>query len=360
MGRYIVRRMLWMVVVLLVVSAITFGLMHAVPGGPFDAEKALPPEIMANLEARYHLDEPLLVQYGRYLYDVMVPRFGLLEKGQDGAYNTPTPSLADDFLIRFHVGAVEFKWMNFGPSYASRSRTVNDVFKDQLPVSFQLGVMALTFALLLGVPMGILAALKQNTVWDYLGMSVAIFGVSVPVIVLGPIFVWIFGVALKWLPPTGWGAQPPYVLGFIPSNLGPEFFRYAIMPAVALGLVSSASIARLTRASLLQVIREDYIRTARAKGLAERLVITRHALKNSLIPVITILGPLFAALVTGTFITEQVFGIPGMGKYFVTSISNRDYPVIMGTILLYAILLVIANVFVDMMYAFLDPRIRYD
>jgi ABC-type dipeptide/oligopeptide/nickel transport system permease component len=360
MGRYIVRRLLWMVLVLLVVSAITFGLMHAVPGGPFDREKALPQDILDNLNARYHLDESLPMQYLRYLNDVLVPRFSLLEKGADGEYILPTPSLQDDFLIRFHVGGVEFKWMNFGPSYASRSRTVNDVFKDQLPVSFQLGVMGLTFALLLGLPLGILAALKQNTIWDYLGMSVAIFGVSVPVIVLGPILVWIFGVSLKWLPPTGWGAKPPYVMGLFPSNLGPEFFKYALMPSIALGLVSSASIARLTRASLLQVVREDYIRTARAKGLAERLVITRHALKNSLIPVITILGPLFAALVTGTFVTEQIFGIPGLGKYFVTSIGNRDYPIIMGTILLYAILLVIANVFVDLMYAFLDPRIRFD
>jgi ABC-type dipeptide/oligopeptide/nickel transport system permease component len=360
MGRYFVRRLLWMLLVLFVVSAITFGLMHAVPGGPFDREKALPPEILGNLNARYHLDEPLVVQYGRYLYDVLIPRFSLLEEDPDGGYIKPPPSLVDDFVIRFNVGAVEFKWMNFGPSYASRSRTVNDVLKQQLPVSFQLGMMALTFALLLGVPMGILSALKQNTIWDYLGMSVAIFGVSVPVIVLGPILVWIFGVSLKWLPPTGWGAKPPYVMGLFPSNLGPEFFKYALMPSVALGLVSSASIARLTRASLLQVIREDYIRTARAKGLIERLVITRHALKNSLIPVVTILGPLFAALVTGTFITEQIFGIPGMGKYFVTSITNRDYPVIMGTILLYAILLVIANVFVDLVYAYLDPRIRYD
>ena len=142
---------------------------------------------------------------------------------------------------------------------------------------------------------------------------------------------------LKWLPPTGWGAKPPYFLGFLPSNLGWDFFRYAIMPSIALGLGTSAIIARLTRASLLQIVREDYIRTARAKGLPERMVITRHALKNSLIPVVTILGPLFAALVTGTFVTELIFGIPGMGKYFVTSITNRDYPVIMGTILLYAV-----------------------
>ncbi len=225
MGRYVVRRLMWMVLVLFVVSAITFGLMHAVPGGPFDAEKALPPEIIANLNARYHLDESLPRQYLRYVYDILVPRFALLEKDPDGGYIIPTPSLVDDFLIRFHVGGVEFKWMNFGPSYASRSRTVNDVFKDQLPVSFQLGVMALTFALLLGVPLGILAALKQNTIWDYLGMSVAIFGVSVPVIVLGPILVWIFGVALKWLPPTGWGSQAAVCPWAVPQQPRPRILQ---------------------------------------------------------------------------------------------------------------------------------------
>jgi ABC-type dipeptide/oligopeptide/nickel transport system permease component len=251
--------------------------------------------------------------------------------------------------------------MNFGPSFSSRSRTVNDIFRDQLPISIQLGLLALLVAITIGMPLGILGALKQNTILDYLGMSVAIFGVSVPVIVLGPILIWIFGVTLKVLPPTGWGAKPPFILGFLPSDLSwDNFWKYAIMPAVALGLGSSAIIARLTRASLLQVVREDYIRTARAKGLRENLVITRHALKNSLIPVVTILGPMFAALVTGTFVTELTFGIPGMGRYFVTSITNRDYPVIMGTILLYAFFLVIANLVVDIVYAFLDPRIRYD
>lgn len=351
MGRYIVRRILYMLVVILVVSFITFGLMHSVPGGPFDSEKQLPPEIMANLEARYHLDEPLMVQYFRYLYDVFIPHI---------TTKAPTNALEDDFLVSFNVGKVWFRLMNFGPTYASRSRTVNDIFRQQLPISAQLGSLALIVALVIGIPLGILGALKQNTFYDYLGMSVAIFGVSVPVIVLGPLMIWIFGVTLKWFPPTGWGSQPPYILGVFPSNLGWDFWKTAIMPAVALGLGSSAVIARLTRASLLQVIREDYIRTARAKGLKERLVISRHALKNSMIPVVTILGPMFAALLTGTFVTELTFGIPGMGRYFVTSITNRDYPVIMGTILLYAIFLVIANLFVDLIYAYLDPRIRYD
>jgi ABC-type dipeptide/oligopeptide/nickel transport system permease component len=351
MTQYIIRRMLWNGVVLLAISVITFTLMHAVPGGPFDKEKALPQEIIDNLNKRYHLDEPLYKQYALYVKEIMIPKI---------SETPPGVSLEDDALFSIKVGEGSwFKWMNFGPSYKSRSRTVNDIFRDQLPISIQLGLMALAVSLLIGMPLGIMAALKQNTVWDYLGMSVAIFGVSVPVIVLGPIMVWIFGVTLQWLPPTGWGAKPPFILGFIPRPPYIPFFQHAIMPAVALGMVSSAIIARLTRASLLQVTREDYIRTARAKGLKENKVVTRHALRNSLIPVVTILGPLFAALLTGTFVTEMIFGIPGMGKYFVTSITNRDYPVIMGTVLLYAVFLVLANLIVDIMYAFLDPRIRY-
>jgi len=351
MGRFIVRRLLYLIAVLFVVSLITFALMHAVPGGPFSREKPLPPETIAILNEKFHLDEPLWKQYTMYVYDAMIPQF---------TTQGPTTSLQDDFLINVNIGGLWIRWMNFGPSYKSRSRTVNDIFRDNLPISAQLGTMALLVALTIGMPLGIIAALKQNTILDYFGMSLAIFGVSVPVIVLGPLLVWVFGVALKWLPPTGWGAKPPYLMGFLPSSLNWDFFKYAIMPAVALGLGSSAVIARLTRASLLQTVREDYIRTARAKGLRERMVIIRHALKNSLIPVVTILGPLFAALVTGTFVTELVFGIPGMGKYFVTSITNRDYPVIMGTILLYAVFLVIANLVVDIIYAFLDPRIRFD
>jgi ABC-type dipeptide/oligopeptide/nickel transport system permease component len=232
--------------------------------------------------------------------------------------------------------------MNFGPSFKSKSRTVNDVFRENLPVSFELGFYAFLIATFLGVPLGVLAALKQNTLVDYGAMAVAIFGVSVPVIVLGPILIWLFAVNTGWFMPTGWGT-----------------WRQMVLPSIALGLGSSAIIARLTRASVLQVIREDYVRTARAKGLRERAVIIRHAFRNALIPVVTIMGPIFAILVTGTFVTETVFGIPGMGKYFVTSITNRDYPVIMGTILLFASLIVVANLVVDLVYAWLDPRIRY-
>jgi ABC-type dipeptide/oligopeptide/nickel transport system permease component len=325
--------------------------MHSVPGGPFDREKALPQEIIDNLNERYHLDQPLPVQYLLYVYEILVPQL---------SKTPPGVSQLDDGLVNIKVGAALWlKWMNFGPSYVSRSRTVNDIFRDNLALSFQLGVMALALAVAIGLPLGVMAALRHNTYIDYGGMGFAILGVSVPVIVLGPILIAIFGVALGWLPPSGWGAKPPWTAGLFPSQISLDYFRYACLPVFALGVGSAAVIARVSRASLLQVIREDYIRTARAKGLVERLVVTRHALKNSLIPVVTVLGPLFAALVTGTFVTELIFGLPGMGKYFVTSITNRDYPVIMGTILLYAFVLVVANLVVDLIYAFLDPRIRY-
>ena len=351
MGRYILRRLLYMVAVVIVVSIITFGLMHAVPGGPFTREKALPEATLKMLNERYHLDDPMYIQYLDYLYNTMVPKL---------TTQAPSSSLLDDHLVNIQLGSVWLKWMNFGPSYKSRSRTVNDIFRDNLPVSAQLGVMALAVGIAIGLPLGILAALKQNTMYDYAGMALAVLGVSVPVIVLGPVFVWLFGVTLKWLPPTGWGSKPPYVLGFFPTTFSWNYVRYAIMPSVALGVGEAAIVARLTRASLLQTVREDYIRTARAKGLPESLVIAKHAMKNSMIPVVTVLGPLFAALVTGTFVTEIIFGIPGMGRYFVTSITDRDYPVIMGTILLYAVFLVLANLVVDLTYAYLDPRIRYD
>jgi ABC-type dipeptide/oligopeptide/nickel transport system permease component len=305
MSNYIIRKLFMLVLVLTFVSIITFAFLHAVPGGPFDGEKRRPPEIMANLMRKYHLDEPVWRQYVRWISGI---------------------------LLRF----------DFGPMLTQRSRTVNDVFVAHFPVSAQLGLAALLVAVGIGIPLGILAALKQNTLWDYLGMAVAIVGVSVPSIVIGPLLILIFALGLGWFPVAGWGT---------PAKM--------VMPSFALGIHYSAIIARLTRASMLQVIREDYIRTARAKGLSERMVVMRHALKNAFIPVATVLGPMFAALVTGTLIVEQIFAIPGLGKYFVTSITNRDYSVVMGTILLYAVLLVLANLAVDLTYAVLDPRIRY-
>jgi len=323
MLRYIVRRLLVSIPVLIALTFAVFALMRSIPGGPFDfvGDKSLPASVVANLERRYHLDEPLLKQYGRYLWDLL--------------------------------------HLDMGPSMRERGRQVNDIIRDNFPVSFQLGVMALTLSVTIGIPAGIIAALRRNTWMDYLATFVAVIGVAIPALVLAPLLIWLFGVRLGWLPAALWGAERPFYLGFIPKPT-PTFFSHAILPVVTLGTAFSAAIARLTRASLLQVIREDYIRTARAKGLRERVVVVRHALKNSLIPVVTVIGPLFAAVVTGTFVVEQMFAIPGMGKYYVTAINQRDYPVIMGVTLIYAILLVVANLMVDITYAWLDPRIRYE
>jgi ABC-type dipeptide/oligopeptide/nickel transport system permease component len=307
MTRYIVRRILFFIPVLFVIALITFVTMRTIPGGPFDfvGDKALPPSVVANLEAKYHLDDPLWKQFVDYLWGV----------------------------IR----------LDFGPSYRQRGRTVNDIISGTLVTSAELGAVAMFFSILIGLPTGILAALKQNSLVDYVSTFIAVVGRPVPSIVMGPLLMWIFALQLGLFPTSGWG-RPIQV----------------VLPAVTLGAYFAAYIARLTRASLLQVVGEDYIRTARAKGLAERAVIVGHALKNSLIPVVTIMGPIFAAVLTGTFVVEQIFAIPGMGKHFVSSVSNRDYPVVMATTLVYAVAIALANLFVDMTYAFLDPRIRYD
>ncbi len=339
MGKFITRRFLWMFLVLFVISIITFLLMRNVPGGPFTREKALPEATIKLLNEKYNLDAPVIEQYLDYVGDIILPRV---------VTGKQRPSSAEDYLVSIPLSGSgdeqqTLKWINFGPTYKSRSRSVNDIFRENLPVSFQLGMAALMIALAIGVPLGTLAALKRNTIYDYMGMGTAILGVSFPVIITAPVLQYVFAVQWGVVPVTGWGSP-----------------QHAILPAFALGFVNAALIARLTRASLLQVLNEDYIRTARAKGLAERTVIVVHALRNSLIPVITILGPLFAALVTGTFVVETIFGIPGMGRYFVTSITGRDYPVIMGTILLYAFFLVLMNLLVDIAYMWIDPRIRFD
>ncbi|MBN2306327.1 MAG: ABC transporter permease [Anaerolineae bacterium] len=335
MGQYFAKRLLYLFGVLIVVSVITFFIMHQVPGGPFSREKQLSPTALANLNAKYHLDDPLYKQYLDYMIDLLIPTITTGEK---------TFSVTDNYLINFDIPGSEdtaFRWINFGPSYRSQTRSVNDIIREQLPVSAKLGAASLLIAMVIGIPLGTMAALKKNTVYDYFSMSTAILGVSVPVIILGPLLKYILAVELGWLPTQGWGE-----------------FKHLVMPAFALGFAQSALLARLTRASLLQVLNEDYIRTARAKGLRQRQVVIVHAMKNAMIPVATVIGPLFAALITGTFVTERVFGIPGMGSYFVTSIQNRDYSVIMGTTLVFAFFIVIANFIVDLTYAWLDPRIR--
>jgi ABC-type dipeptide/oligopeptide/nickel transport system permease component len=338
MFRYILRRILQFIPVLIGISLFTFVLMQAIPGGPFDfaGDRSLPPQIRANLEAKYHLDWPMWKQYLSYM-------------------------IGDDILGE-EGGSLGVIRGDFGPSYHFRGQTVGDIIAVTLPISAQLGFMSILLAVIIGIPTGIIAALNQNSWLDYTSTFGAVLFLSIPNLVLAPILIWIFALILGWFPVAGWGAKPPYFLGFLPTfdQLNGDFFAKAVMPVFALGTSVSAGIARLTRASLLQVIGEDYIRTARAKGLRERTVIVIHALKNSLIPVVTILGPAFAALLTGTFIVEQIFGINGMGKHFVTSVGNRDYQVITGVTLIYAVVLVIANLLVDITYAWLDPRIRYD
>jgi oligopeptide transport system permease protein len=336
MFRYIIRRLLQFIPVLIGISLFTFVLMQAIPGGPFDfvGDRSLPPTIVANLEAKYHLDWPLWKQYLSYM-------------------------IGDDLLGEEGDSRGVIRG-DFGPSYHFRGQTVADIIKITLPISAQLGFMSLLLAIIIGIPAGILAALNQNTWIDYSTTFGAVMFLSIPNLVLSPILIWIFALILGWFPVAGWGAKPPYFLGFLPNELNKDFFAHAVMPVFALGTASAAGIARLTRASLLQVVGEDYIRTARAKGLKERVVIIVHALKNSLIPVVTILGPAFAILLTGTFVVEQIFGINGMGKHFVTSVGNRDYQVITSVTLLYGVILVLANLLVDVTYAWLDPRIRYD
>jgi oligopeptide transport system permease protein len=338
MTRYIIRRILGFIPVLFTITLFTFVLMRAIPGGPFDfaGDRSLPPQVVANIEAKYHLDWPMWKQFLSYLVgdDVL---------GEQGSSRG---------VIRGDLG----------PSLRYRSQTVSDIVATTFPTSAQLGVLSVLLAVVIGIPAGTIAALNQNRWPDYLATFGAVIFLSIPNLVLAPILIWVFSLRLNWLPVAGWGAKPPYLLGFLPrpSQMNWSYITHAAMPVFALGTGSAASIARLTRASLLQVIREDYIRTARAKGLRERAVIIVHALKNSLIPVVTILGPLFAYLITGTFVVEQIFGINGMGKHFVQSVGNRDYNVITGLTLLLGVILVIANLLVDVTYAWLDPRIRYD
>jgi ABC-type dipeptide/oligopeptide/nickel transport system permease component len=324
-----------MLMVLFAISLITFGLMRAIPGGPFTGEKRLPAETLAALNAKYHLDQPLYIQYLTFIRDIVIPR---VTTGEQSNY------LDHEYLINISLplgDRATLRWMNFGPTYSTIGRTVSDIFRENLPISMQLGFLAFMLSVVIGIPLGAISALRRNTLVDYSAMGLAVLGISVPVIILAPMLQYLFGVQLKWLPVSGWGK-----------------LQQVILPTFALGVANSALVARLTRASLLQVLSQDYIRTARAKGLSERMVVVRHALKNSLIPIVTVLGPTLAYLLCGTFIVETIFGIPGMGKFFVTSVTGRDYQVIMGTVLLLAMFLVIANAVVDVVYVVLDPRIR--
>ena len=302
MLRFIFRRILLGIPVLVTVATLTFLIMHWVPGGPFDTEKILPPEIKANIEAKYHLDKPVSLQYILYMKQLF--------QG------------------------------DLGPSYKYLGRDVSDIIYDTFPVSFTLGLCAVFVVLGLGVPAGMISAYWQNSLLDRSVLLIAAMSISIPSFVLGAISVWIFSHHWHWLPPALWE--------------GP---RHMILPAFALGAGFAGYVARLTRTTVLDVLSSDYIRTARAKGLTEPVIMFKHVLINSIYPIVSVMGPLTAGLVTGSFVIEFIFSIPGMGRFFITAVTNRDYPLIMGVTLVYAVLIVIANLIVDMVYGWLDPRV---
>jgi oligopeptide transport system permease protein len=303
MFSFILRRVAGFIPVLFVIVSLSFLIMRLAPGGPFDQDRALPEQVRANIEARYHLDEPLWTQYFRYLGDVT--------RG------------------------------DLGPSFRYPDRSVNELLGLGFPVSLLLGSCAMTVALLAGGTAGLLAGVRRNSLVDYLTMSLALGGVSVPNFVLGPILMLVFALGLGWLPVAGWGT-----------------WRHLILPSLTLGAFYAAYVARLTRAGMLEVIGQDFIRTARAKGLRETAVVLRHALPSAILPVVTYLGPASAAVLTGSVVIETIFSIPGIGRYFVGAALNRDYTLVLGTVVSYSVVLLSLNLAVDVLYAWLDPRVQ--
>ena len=327
MGKFLIRRILAAIPLMLLIIFVVFMVIRATPGGPFDMMgegRRVPEATKQALERQFGMDQPVMVQFWNYLTG----------------------------LVR----------LDFGPSLGRTTigQPVNEIIGRGLPISMQVGVMALIVGFSLGIPLGVIAALYHNTAVDYTATFFAVLGASIPNLVLGPVLILIFAVQLDLLPV----ADIQGVWRSTLSNPGVifswDYISLAILPVFALGTAMMAGIARLTRASLLQVLREDYIRTARAKGLKERVVIYGHALKNALIPVATIVGPLLAGVLTGSFIIESIFNIPGIGKEFVSSVSDRDYNLLCGVTIVYSIFLIAGNILVDVMYTWLDPRIRFD
>jgi oligopeptide transport system permease protein len=317
MTGYTIRRILWVIPVLWAVATITFFLMHAVPGGPFTQDKNVPPAVNEALNRRYHLDKPLYQQYALYLWDASHGDLGLSFDGD---------------------------------------RDVSKLLKDGFFVTAQLGIMGFVVAAVVGMVLGTLSALNQNGPLDYLGVVFATIGASVPNFIMGAFLVVVFVVNLHWLDSLGWGG--PVQFGDVLHSSAYNWHKL-IIPVVSVSVLPAAFIARVTRASVLEVLNQDYIRTARAKGVSEQRVVLRHTIKNALIPVLTIMGPTAAALVTGSFIIETMFGIPGVGRAFVTAVERRDYGMIMGSTLFYTMIVTLANLAVDLAYAVVDPRIRY-
>ncbi|WP_315450411.1 oligopeptide ABC transporter permease OppB [uncultured Treponema sp.] len=308
MIRFIIRRLISLIPTLFLIVTFSFFIMKVAPGGPFSAERNPPPEVLANINKVYHLDEPLPKQYVRYL--------GNMLRG------------------------------DLGPSFRYKDYTVNDLIGNTMPNSLILGITALCSALVFGLLVGLVSAVKRNSIADYASMSVAVIGISIPLFVVGPLLMLLFAVKLKWLPTSGW-------------ITGRQGLKTLIMPALALSLPYFAYIARLSRASVLEVLRSDYIRTAYAKGLSYPVVLFKHALKGAMLPVISYLGPAFAGIITGSVVIEKIFLVPGLGTFFVQSALNRDYTLIMGTVVMYSIILILMNFVVDILYAVIDPRISY-
>jgi oligopeptide transport system permease protein len=304
--RYSLTRFLGAIPTLFILVAVAFFMIRAAPGGPFDAEKALPPEIEANLRAAYHLDEPLVQQFGRYLWNIA--------RG------------------------------DFGPSFQYKDYSVTELIAAGFPVSLKLGGSAMLLALLFGVAAGTMAALRQNSRVDHAVMAISMTGISIPNFVMAPLLILFFAVMLGWLPAGG---------------IGDGSLRYMLLPVIALALPQIAYIARLTRGSMIEVLRSNFVRTARAQGLPERTVILRHALKPALLPVVSYLGPATAAVITGSVVIEQIFGVPGLGRYFVQGALNRDYTLVMGVVVFYGTLIILFNLLVDLVYAWLDPKVKY-
>lgn len=303
---FALRRLASAVPTLLVLILLAFLLMHAAPGGPFDSERQLPPEVRAQVEAAYHLNEPLWRQFFRYLGGVL--------QG------------------------------DLGPSFQYPGYTVNELIATGFPVSLSLGAMAMALALLVGGGLGILAALRQNRLSDHLAMTTAMTGISVPNFVVAPLLILLFAVHLGWLPAGGWSSGQ---------------WQHLILPVIALALPQVAYIARLMRASMIEVLRSNFIRTARAKGLPAHRILFRHALKPAMMPILSYLGPATAALITGSVVIEQIFGIPGLGRFFVQGALNRDYTVVLGVVVFYGGVIIVFNFLVDLLYGALDPRVRH-
>ena len=305
MLRYALLRLLGAIPTLLLVIVLAFLMVHAAPGGPFDAERTLPPEVEANIKAHYNLDAPLPEQFVAYVS-------GLLHG-------------------------------DLGPSYRYRDLSVNELIGNALPLSLKLGAMAMLFAVLVGVAAGTIAALRQNSALDRIVMALAMTGISIPVFVIAPVLVLLLAVYLNWLP-AGWSS----------TEGGGRF----VLPVISLALPQIAYIARLTRASMIDVLGSDFVRTARAQGLGTRAIVRFHALKPSLLPVLSYMGPAIAAILTGSVVVEEIFGIPGLGQHFVRGALNRDYTLVLGIVVFYATLVVFLNLIVDLLYGVIDPRIR--